>query len=437
MTHRSLTGRIAWAAALAAGAAALVAAIATSTISAFLLQRAEDRRLHEAAVILADELDEGPPTNEHIKAVVLDEVQETDHTGLLFAVFDGNRRLVAGEDRLQFSMAGPCATYDGRLRACSARSSNGLHAVAASNHTSPSSLFIIAAFVAALLAGIAAWLASRPLSRTVVAPLARLRSRLADLDVDAEADPDLGPDEHVLEVDELRTTLVHLLGRVNDAIEQARRFAANAAHELRTPLTTVRAELELLAEDAELVSNTRENVLRAGKKISDLAVLVERLLVLATPRNSPRERLEVVSLRDLVDDTISTLQPEERERVTAGESDALVRGDSVLLGTVVANALSNALKYGEHVEVDVGEDGLMAVLRVTDDGPGVPADERERVFEPFSRAGVGSRKVVAGHGLGLALIRHVAEMHGGQASFVETKDRRTRIEVRLPTADEQ
>lgn len=313
----------------------------------------------------------------------------------------------------------------------------GLHAVAASVHTLPTSLFMVAAFVAALLAGVAAWLASRPLSRAVVAPLARLRSRLAKLDIDAEADPNLGPDEHVLEVDELRATLVHLLGRVNDAIEQARRFAANAAHELRTPLTTVRAELELLAEDPELVSNTRENVLRAEKKVSELAVLVERLLVLATPRSSPRARVEIVSLRDLVDDTISALEPDELERVTAGESDALIRGDSVLLGTVVANALSNALKYGENVEVDVAEDGPMAVLHVTDDGQGVPAEERERVFEPFFRASVGSRNVVEGHGLGLALIRHVAEMHGGQASFAETKDGRTRLEVRLPTAHER
>ena len=259
----SLASRIAWGAALAAAAAALLAAIATSMLAAFLLQRAEDRRLQEAALVLADELAEPQTTPTSLDEIVREERQETNHTGILFAVFDKAGHQVAGETQLTLPASGTCATTSKEtLRVCRHTAANGSIAVAAAAHAMPTSLFALAACIAALLAGVVAWLVSRPISRLTIAPLSRLRARLALLNIDGGQAREFGPVENVLEVDQLQTTIEQLFQRVHRAIDQAQRFAANAAHELRTPLTTIRAELELLAEAGTLSVEATENIVR-------------------------------------------------------------------------------------------------------------------------------------------------------------------------------
>lgn len=433
----SLVRRVAWAAALAASAAALIAAVATSALAVFLLQGAEDRRLRDAAVILAGELDAGPPSAEHAEAVVRDESKETSHTGLLFAVLDEGGRFLAGDRRVGVPPRGNYSTEgQGRLRLCWVKANHGWTAVAASAHSLPTSRFALAATVAALLSGAVAWVASRPVARKVIAPLARLRARIAALPVDTKIPADLGPAERVSEVDQLRETLAQLLGRVNQALEQAQRFAANAAHELRTPLTAVRAELELLAEDAALSAGAVEGLARAEKTVAELALLVDRLLILATPRGALGDATEVVSLRDLIEDAVGALAPEERQRIRVEERDASIRGDAVVLGTMVSNAITNALKFGSVVHVGIAVEGREAVVHVDDDGPGVPDEDRDRVFEPFYRSDEARHRRLPGHGLGLALVRHIAETHGGRAAFIAKEERGARLEIRFPLSSE-
>ena len=429
----SLARRVAWTGAVAATIAALGAALITSALAALLLQRAEDRRLQEAAMTLATELDEGPPNAEHAGAIVEDETAETQHTGILFAVLDPSGRGLAGDARLHEARSiETCGTHRSEtLRFCRASAKNGLIGVSASAHTLPTSLFVWAALVAAFVAGLLAWIASRPVANATIAPLARLRVRLSTLDTDAPGAADLGPHEQIIEVDQLRDTVEHLLRRVQESIEQARRFAANSAHELRTPLTTIRGELELLIEDTTLGADASENIARVQRKASELALLVERLLILATPRRVASDGAETASLRDLVEDAVASLSPSEPARVAVAGSDALVAGDAVLLQLMIVNALTNALKFGSRVEVELELAGSEAVVRFSDDGPGVQESERERVFEPFFRSSEALSRRVPGHGLGLALIRHIAEAHGGSASFVDGASG-ARLEIRLP-----
>ena len=96
-----------------------------------------------------------------------------------------------------------------------------------------------------------------------------------------------------------------------------------------------------------------------------------------------------------------------------------------------SNALSNALKFGRKAEVTVFEAEVDVVLQVDDDGPGVAPDQRTRVFEPFVRAPLAVERHISGHGLGLALISHVARRHGGSARFIDA-DAGARLEIRLP-----
>jgi len=428
----SIVGRVASGAALAAAAAALVAAIATIVFATLLLQRAEDRRLEEAAVTFAEELGQGGNDIAAIREVHRDESEEMDHTGMLFAVYDGGGSLLVGDHRVGMPAELGCATFRASaLRVCRAQASNGLSAVVAEAHTRPLSMLAGAAILAALLAAALAWAASRPISKRVVAPLTRLRERIAQLNIDALSEANLGSEEHVAEVDTLRGTILQLVARVERALAQANRFAANAAHELRTPLTSVRGELELLGENVSDPA-AREGAMLAQQKLTELSVLVERLLILSVPTRSTSDAHEVVSLRDLVEDAVQSLPKEDRARVEVSDGDALVRGDATLLGTMVANAIANGLKFGRVVTTAVLLLDDVAVLHVDDDGPGVDAAERERAFEPFFRSGDALRRRVPGHGLGLALIRHIAETHGGTADLVEKPTPGARLEVRLP-----
>lgn len=424
----SLVRRVAIGAALVASLAALLSAFATIVFAALLLQRAEDRRIEEATLTFAAELSREGATPAAIRAVHREESAEMTHTGLLFAVYDDASSRLAGDPRLAWPAREGCSTMDA-LRACRARTGNGLWAVVAAPHARPLPWLGGAAVLAAILAAAMALGASWPIARRLVGPLTRLRERIAALDVEALSRADLGADERIAEVDALRATLSQLIERVERALAQAHRFAANAAHELRTPLTTVRAELELLAEKPD-----RDGAARAQQKLAELSVLVERLLVLAVPTRTAEDHDEVVSLRDLVEDAVLALPALDRARVSLAESDAQVRGDASLLATMINNALGNALKFARSARVEIVQRDGFAVVHFDDDGPGVDATERERAFEPFVRATEALRARVPGHGLGLALIRHVAVTHGGTAALVDKPTRGARLELRLPVA---
>ncbi len=413
----SLVSRVAWGSALSASAAALVAALATSGFAAWLVHRAEDRRLEEAAVTLARELDVDGP-RKTVQAIVADEAEELEHTDLRFAVFDGEVRLLAGDARLQPGASGSCVTLrQGALRSCRAISEGGLVAVVASARSAQLPLLSLAALLAVALAALLAVVSSRVVSSAMVSPLSRLRARLAEVEVEALSRADVGEPEGVAEVDALRDAIGQLIVRVERSLEQAHRFAANAAHELRTPLTAARGELELLSEQlAEEAA--RASVQRARRTLDGLGTLVDRLLILALPTRAPGDAHETVSVRDLLEDAVAS-QPGAAGRVRLSEDDAQLHGDAVLLGTLVANALSNALKFGRTASVTLERVGSLVRVCVSDDGPGVAPADRDRVFEPFFRAENALRLRLPGHGLGLALIRHIARAHGGDAAFRE------------------
>lgn len=386
--------------------------------------RAEDERLRDAGRFLADALDSGEggaPAE-----VFEDETEEMRHMALVFSIFDANGR-VAGDPRLQRLQVGSCKSVDGQpLRACSVATKGGLEVVAAGAHSDVGYLLVGAAIAAALVAALVAWLISRAAARAAVGPLVRLEQRLGGVRR-FDARLDLGADEGVLEVDRLRVTLVDLLARLHAALAHAERFAADAAHELRTPLTAVRAELELLAEQGPAQTQQLE---RARETVARLETIVERLLVLAVPERSAPSPDEAISLRDVVEDAIATFPLAERERVSILDGDVTVRGDSTLLQVLVSNALSNALKFGTRTSVRIAHEGHDALLQFEDDGPGVPPAERASVFEPFFSSQQARKQGKAGHGLGLAIIAHIARRHGGGARF-EDVPTGARLEVRL------
>lgn len=405
MSQRIVTRAVVGSLALALFAA-LISASATGGLAAWLLQRAEDRRLEEAAFVLGKELEEADGDRARLAHIVEDEHVETTHMGLAFVVFDAERLRVAGDARLTWLPPGTCAHPTHEFRAC-ARQSGPFVVIAGGAHASPLPL-AFAGLLASALVGAAAFFLSRPIAAGIVAPLSQLQQRLAALDAATITSAALGPPSGVTEVDALRQTIELLLRRVDEALASATRFAADAAHELRTPLSAVQAELELMSEDTA----STEALTRVRATVSRLNVLVERLLILATP--GAEGPTELLSVRDVVEDTVQALPLDDRARVHLElEAELPVRGDPALLSMLITNAISNGLKFGRQITVRVAADRL----QFDDDGPGVPAEERRRVFEPLYRGVAAREGRVPGHGLGLALIAHVARQLGGVASF--------------------
>lgn len=396
--------RAAWAGFAVAVAAGLGAALVTCALAVVLLQRADDRRLLDAGGVLATELRERP-ADADLVAVLADETHETSQMGLAFALFDltGARR--AGDARLSFLSAGACTSTEDR-RAC-AVAAGDLLVVVGGPQASRGAPLVTAALLSALAVALLASLAVRPLARSFSAPLTLLSERLATVPVEALTSADLGAPTSLIELEALRTALRTLLTRVDVSLRQAHRFATNAAHELRTPLTALKAELELALEGPL----TREAVSLAHDRAAVLATMVERLLVLATPSDAPLTGV-AVSLDELVEDTIAALSHDQRARLTfERRAPFTVDGDEALLSMLVSNALSNALKFARHVHVVVEPGALV----VTDDGPGVAEADLAHLFEPLYRGQ--NAHGVEGHGLGLALIAHVARRHGATASL--------------------
>ncbi|MBL8916738.1 MAG: HAMP domain-containing histidine kinase [Archangium sp.] len=404
----TLLSRVTRGAVLFAIAAALLAALATSVFTNVLVQREEDRRLRDAAVVLADEL---PTGKEDVAATVADELRETGHMALVFAVFEGTRHL-GGDEHLPAPESDGCSNT-GDLRACAVTAASGLRVVAAGPRAMTAWWLVLAAALSVLVATVLALVVSRPFARALVAPLTRLRGRLEHLHPGQQAD--LRAREGVEEIDSLRDALASLLQRLTTALGQAERFSANAAHELRTPLTAIRGQLELLGDDSGKLTGIRQTVTR-------LETLVERLLVLAMPPESAGPA-ELVSLRDAVEDVVHALPKPERV-VLHLDDDSMVRADGPLVQAMLSNALQNALRFGTSATVTLRHSGPLATVLIEDDGPGIPLEERERVFEPFHRLSPG------GHGLGLALIAHLARRYGGYARFLDAQ-RGARLELAL------
>lgn len=192
------------------------------------------------------------------------------------------------------------------------------------------------------------------------------------------------------------------LRRLDEGYERQRRFIASAAHELRTPIAILRARVE--------TSGTPETR-SLGPGVQRLATLAEQLLDLQRldhgRQDDPLDLLNLI--RGVVADLAPVLAPAHTIEVQTGARRSC-RGDAPALERVVTNLIQNAFEHGgRHVVIRV--DG--AAFEVEDDGPGIPPDERERVFEPFHRL----RPRASGSGLGLSLVQEVVSRHGGRVSL--------------------
>ncbi|GAB7521109.1 ATP-binding protein [Paraburkholderia sp. 2C] len=261
--------------------------------------------------------------------------------------------------------------------------------------------------------------------------LAPLRRVTGALDTRHPEALDPLPDSRLpLEVRPLVRALNGLLERLAAALDTQKAFVADAAHELRTPLAAVQIQAQLVArahDDAtrsEALADLQAGVTRATR-------LAEQLLALARAEPDGREAANPVDLDALLHDCVMAYTPLAGKRgVDLGierSETALVRGDPEALRVLFNNLIDNATKYtpsGGRVDVCVLMKDGHPVVKIGDSGPGIPVEERSRVFDRFYRVGEGANRArtdIAGSGLGLAIVRRIALQHDAVVTLGDSK----------------
>ncbi|MDH6136755.1 signal transduction histidine kinase [Kitasatospora sp. MAA4] len=238
------------------------------------------------------------------------------------------------------------------------------------------------------------------------------------------------------EIARLATTMNATLDRLESSGVRQRRFIADASHELRSPIAVLRTQLEvaLAVPDPELrpelISGALEDTARLERLAADLLLLAR--IDAAEPVSA--QRLDLGELvREAVDSRRGDRVPVRLELAPEVE----LNGNGLLLTRLVTNLLDNAQRFAEQrIEVSLrtvpdGPDGPCAVLEVADDGPGIPAEDRERVFERFARLDDARSRDDGGAGLGLAIARDLAAHHGGTLRARDA-ERGARLVARIP-----
>jgi signal transduction histidine kinase len=227
------------------------------------------------------------------------------------------------------------------------------------------------------------------------------------------------------EVRGLINSINRMMARVSDSIDSQRRFIANAAHQLRTPVSGLRLQAQL-ALKKEPPPAVRAHVREIDESAARAAHLIEQMLTLS--RAEARELIETgerVDLTELAYSIIARYLPRALEDgIDLGyegiASGVHVTGNEVLLRELLANLVDNAIRYGRvggRVTVSVVEEADAIVLCVTDDGPGISIEDREKIFQRFHRA---DSSTAHGAGLGLAIVKEIADRHEARVSLEPT-----------------
>ncbi len=295
--------------------------------------------------------------------------------------------------------------------------------------------FVLAGILALAAALLGAYLIGTRVSR----PLRRMAAVAARVDA-GDLHPRIhDPGSRSDEVRVLTDAFNNMLDRLTDAFAAQREFVADASHELRTPLTVVAGQLEVLAAQPNPPADEVRRVERlVQSEIARIGRLVDDLLLLAKTEQTQFLRVEPIDLQVFVGElwdgmTLLAKRHFELGPVPAGtllaDPDRLAQA----LRNLIANAIAHTSPGGGIVRMRVAaRAGGMVRFFTEDDGPGIPADQRERVFDRFHRTDAARDRASGGTGLGLAIVRAIAEAHGGRVDAEESAEGGARMVLELP-----
>ncbi len=288
--------------------------------------------------------------------------------------------------------------------------------------------------VGLLLVVVSGYMLARAALRPIVAMASRAR-RISVRDLGERIPVRVEDDELGL----LAGAFNDLLGRVARSFEELKRFAADASHELRTPLTAMRSVGEVGVQGDRTPKEYREIIGSMLEEMNRLARVVDSLLLLSTSGESRRDGdRQEIDLLQFVEETAGLMQvlAEERDQLMSvrGDSGIVISADPSLLRHALLNLIDNAIKYSpDHGRIDLrvtrGTDD-MGWCEVADNGPGIPVNQRERIFERFYR--IGGTRDRGGAGLGLAIVQWAVGLHEGKVQVFDNAGGGSIFRVALP-----
>ena len=299
------------------------------------------------------------------------------------------------------------------------------------------SMILLFSFPGALLLAVAGgyFLAGRAL-----APVSSITSKARGITADrlSERLPVANPND---EIGRLAAVFNETLARLESSFERLKRFTADASHELRNPLTSIRSVGEVALQEPGNTGSYREAIGSMLEDVDRLTCLVDDLLVLARGdsfTSSPsRGRVDLGSIAAGVVDELRILSEDKNQTISLPEGPAIaVDADGGMLRLALSNVIHNAIRYapeGGHIEINTGSEDGSVYVEVTDDGPGIPPMEREKVFERFYRIDKARSRAEGGTGLGLAIARWAVEANGGTIAFLDV-EQGAHCRITLPRA---
>ena len=279
---------------------------------------------------------------------------------------------------------------------------------------------LIGAPIAVLLLGLSTYFVTTLTLRSVAA----LRHGAADITAAGLSGQRLPVPGAQDEIHRLAVTLNRMLDRIETATARQRTFVGDAAHELRSPLASLRVQLEVSqrmgpsTDWPELIDDVLIDVSRLDRLVEDLLALAR-----LDETGGASARHESIDLGALIESITPNYEHARVPVECAVAPDVIVLGSRDALHRVVVNLVDNAVRYARSgVQVDVDADGPFARLTITDDGPGLPESERERVFDRFYRAETSRSRDSGGTGLGLPIVRDLLRAHKGTVRLIARPD---------------
>lgn len=282
------------------------------------------------------------------------------------------------------------------------------------------------AAVVAVLAAVAGWVLAQRTTRPLRA-LTDTVAEVAETGDFAVTVPAGGSDE----VGRLADGFNRMLGALERSQQQQHQLVQDAAHELRTPLTSVTANVDWLVRAPDLDPEARNETLSSVRReLTELNNVMAEIIELATDSHQPSPRVPV-DLSAVVGAAVERFVDRSGRNVAMNATPAMVTGDADALDRAVTNLLANAEKYSpadSTIAVEVSPEGVF----VDDAGPGIPANERHRVFDRFYRRD--QDRSMPGSGLGLSIVASIVEQHGGDVIVADAPLGGARVGFRLPAA---
>ena len=239
--------------------------------------------------------------------------------------------------------------------------------------------------------------------------------------------PDFRP-SGATEVRRASLAFLDMRERISRFVQQRTDMLAGVSHDLRTPLTRMKLELAMMKDDASIQALKGD--------LEEMERMLEEYLAFA--RGQAGEGAAETDLGQLLRDVVASAQRKADAKASAQKVGLSLKDDLVVevrpnaMRRCLTNLLENALRHSTHSEISAGKSGTIVEIAVDDDGPGIPADQREEAFRPFHRLDSGRTLVSGGVGLGLAIARDIARGHGGDIILGESRLGGLRAVVRLP-----